>query len=327
MIPSLPRFLRQCLLGCLLLIFCAGCSSLPTFNSSPWELVQLPTTETVLDLSFASPEHGWLSGTRSTLMETFDSGKTWEPRTLDLGETDYRLSSVSFYGNEGWVAGAPSILLHTEDGGQSWARVPLSAKLPGLPAKIVAVAPHSAEMTTDVGAIYKTEDNGRHWNALVQEAFGVLRNVNRGEDGTYIAVSSRGSFYSIWHPGDTAWEPHNRNNSRRVQNMGFDPQGHLWMLARGGQIQFSNDNKEWDEPFQPERSFGVGLLDLAYRTPDEAWLAGGIGNLLRSSDGGKTWQRDQAMAKIPSNFYRVFFLSPNQGYVMGQSGMLLRYVG
>jgi photosystem II stability/assembly factor-like uncharacterized protein len=327
MIRSLSKALRQFLIGCALLIFCTSCSYLPSVESSPWELVSLPTNATILDVSFVSKDHGWLTGTRSTLMETFDGGKTWEPRTLELGDTDHRFDSVSFAGDEGWVTGEPSILLHTKDGGKSWARVPLSSKLPGNPAMIVATAPGAAEMTTDVGAIYQTTDDGRHWSAMVQEAFGVLRNVSRGPDGTYIAVSSRGSFYSIWHPGDASWDPHNRNSSRRVQNMGFNPQGHLWMLARGGQIQFSNDANEWDEPLTPDRSVSVGLLDLAYRTPDELWVSGGSGNLLCSFDGGKTWQKDRTTENLPSNLYRVLFLSPEQGFVIGQSGALLRYVG
>lgn len=324
---SLHKILRSLGIGLVVLTFCAACSFLPSLEASPWQQVALPTDATVLDLSFSAPEHGWLVGNRSTLMETFDGGQTWTPRQLELGDTSYRFNSISFDGDEGWIAGEPSILLHTEDGGQSWSNVPLSAKLPGKPAKIVANGANSAEMTTDVGAIYRTEDGGRHWSAMVQEAFGVLRNVNRSPDGSYVAVSSRGSFYSIWKPGETAWEPHNRNSSRRVQNMGFAPDGHLWMLARGGQIQFSNDSNEWDDPITPDRSVSVGLLDLAYRTPDELWVAGGSGNLLCSFDGGVTWQKDRSANDLASNLYRVVFQSPDQGFVLGQSGVLLRYVG
>jgi photosystem II stability/assembly factor-like uncharacterized protein len=327
MMNSLPKFFRQLLVGCAFLILCTSCGFMTSLEKSPWEVVQLPTEATVLDISFVSKDHGWLTGARSTLMETLDGGKTWEPRTLDLGDTVYRFDSISFSGDEGWIVGAPSILLHTENAGQSWSRIPLSAKLPGNPLMVIASGPHTAEMTTNVGAIYKTEDDGRNWNATVQEAFGVLRSVNRSPDGKYVAVSSRGSFYSIWNPGEASWDPHNRNNSRRVQNMGFDPQGHLWMLARGGQIQFSNDSNEWDEAVTPDRSVSVGLLDLAFRTPEEIWVAGGSGNLLCSLDGGKSWLKDRSTADIPSNFYRVLFQSPEQGFVLGQSGTLLRYVG
>jgi photosystem II stability/assembly factor-like uncharacterized protein len=327
MMLSFQKILKPLLVSLIALVFCTSCKFIASVESSPWELVSLPTNATVLDLSFVSKDHGWLTGNRSTLMETLDGGKTWEPRTLELGDTAYRFNSISFSGDEGWVAGEPSILLHTEDAGQSWSSVPLSAKLPGKPAKIVAVGLHTAEMTTDVGAIYKTEDSGRHWTATVQEAFGVLRNVNRSSDGSYVAVSSRGSFYSIWKPGEVSWEPHNRNSSRRVQNMGFSPDGKLWMLARGGQIQFSNDSNEWNEPLTPDYSVSVGLLDLAYRTPEELWVSGGSGNLMCSFDGGKTWQKDRSTNKLATNLYRVMFQSPDQGFVIGQSGILLRYVG
>jgi photosystem II stability/assembly factor-like uncharacterized protein len=51
--------------------------------------------------------------------------------------------------------------------------------------------------------------------------------------------------------------------------MGFGKDGRLWVLARGGQLQFSSseDLEAWDEPQNPEFSTSWGLLDLAYRTP------------------------------------------------------------
>ena len=264
-----------------------------------------------------------------TLLETTDGGKTWQPKNLNLGDQNYLFSAVSFSGKEGWIIGEPSILLHTNDSGNSWSRILLSEKLPGNPNTIVALGPHSAEMTTDVGAIYRTTDGGKNWKAMVQEAVGVLRNIARSPDGKYIAVSARGNFYSTWEPGQSAWQGHNRISSRRVQNMGFGKDGRIWMLARGGQVQFTKaDNpEEWDEGEYPEFSTSWGLLDLAYRTPNEIWIGGGSGNLLCSLDGGKTWQKDRGIENTPSNFYKIVFLSPEQGFIIGQGGTLLRYQG
>ena len=164
---------------------------------------------------------------------------------------------------------------------------------------------------------------------MVQEAVGVLRNIARSSDGKYLAVSAKGNFYSTWEPGQNAWEGHNRNSSRRVQNMGYGKDGRLWMLARGGQIQFTNpsNTNEWEEPQNPEVSTSWGLLDLAYRTPNEIWITGGSGNLLCSLDGGKTWQKDREVENVPSNLYKIVFLAPEQGFIIGQRGVLLRYQG
>ncbi|NJN88705.1 MAG: photosynthesis system II assembly factor Ycf48 [Leptolyngbyaceae cyanobacterium SL_7_1] len=322
------KFFKQ--IGLLLVVglLCSSCTKvfLPTLESNPWQVVPLPTAVTLSDVAFVNADHGWLVGKDSTLLETFDSGKTWQPRTLDLDQQSYTFNSVSFSGEEGWVAGQPSILLHTTDGGKSWSNVPLSDKLPGSPRLITALGTKAAELTTDIGAIYRTQDAGRTWQALVQQAVGVVRNITRSSDGKYVAVSSRGNFYSTWQPGQDAWEQFNRTSSRRLQSMGYSIDGGLWLLARGGIVQFSTDDlSEWGEPITPEFATSWGLLDLAYRTPTEVWVAGGSGNLLCSLDGGKTWLKDKAVENVPANFYKVVFITPEQGFVLGQDGALLRY--
>ena len=97
---------------------------------------------------------GFLLGTRQTLLETKDGGKSWEPRRVAAAQDEgfnYRFNSVSFNGNEGWIVGRPAILLHTTDCCTNWERVPLSAKLPGNPILVHALPGKAgqAEMTTD----------------------------------------------------------------------------------------------------------------------------------------------------------------------------------
>lgn len=325
---SLLRSLQK--LGVLLavVLLCVACSKVPTISQNPWEIVPISTESNLSDVAFTGDKnHGWIVGSNTTLLESTDGGETWQPKVLDLGEQKYRFNSVSFSGEEGWIAGQPSLLLHTTDEGKTWSRITLSEKLPGNPNTVVALGSNSAEMTTDVGAIYRTTDGGKTWKAMVEEAVGVVRNMSRSDDGKYVAVSSRGNFYSTWEPGQNAWTQHNRNSSRRVQNMGFTKDGRLWMLARGGQLQFTDpeDPELWLDAEYPEFSTSWGLLDVAYRTPEEVWVAGGSGNLLRSLDGGKTWEKDRQVEDVPSNLYRIVFLSPEQGFIIGQNGTVLRY--
>jgi photosystem II stability/assembly factor-like uncharacterized protein len=324
----LTQGLKRILLLLGVIVFCVGCSKVPSLSYNPWQLVQLPNEVNLQDITFTDDQlHGWLVGSGGAIFETTDGGQTWKEKQLALEEVNPLLRSVSFKDREGWIVGEPSIVLHSTDGGQSWSRIPLSAKLPGVPSNIVALGPNSAEMATNVGAIYQTSDGGKTWKALVQEAVGMVRNISRSTDGQYVAVSSRGNFYSTWAPGQDAWVPHNRNSSRRVQNMGFSPDGKLWMLARGGQIQFTTpeDRESWEDPIYPEFSTSWGLLDMAYRTPDEVWVTGGGGQLLLSADGGQTWQKDRDVENVPSNFNKIVFLSPQKGFIIGQRGILLRY--
>ncbi|MEO0353159.1 MAG: photosynthesis system II assembly factor Ycf48 [Cyanobacteria bacterium P01_A01_bin.15] len=314
-------------------ILTVGCTKffLPSLGANPWQMVALETDATFSDIAFAADaDHGWLVGSRSALFETTDGGQTWEQKVLDLGEQRYTFTSVSFAGDEGWVAGLPSLLLHTTDGGSSWANVPLSAQLPGSPLLVTALDQGSVELATDVGAIYSTQDSGRHWTAMVQAAVGVVRNMTRSGDGRYVAVSSRGNFYSTWEPGQESWQPHNRENSKRLQNMGFTRDGNLWLIARGGQMQFGEPEanyEAWGEPVRPEIGTSWGFLDVGYRTDEELWVSGGSGTLLMSPDGGETWLKDEPAGDVPSNLYRIKFFGGDQGFILGQRGYLLRYEG
>lgn len=329
---SILKPLRQAVVLFAVILFCSGCGNayLDSLENPPWEVVTLPVESTMLDVGFIDNQHGWMVGKQTTLLETLDGGRTWEPVALNLDDEQvYNLNSVSFDGSDGWIVGEPSLLLHTKDGGQSWSRVPLSDKLPGVTSTITALGPDQAEMTTDVGAIYRTEDGGYHWKAMVAQAVGVYRNISRSPNGEYVTVSARGNFYSTWKPGQAAWEQHNRESSRRLQNMGFGRDGRLWLLARGGLVRFSESDtlEDWSEAIAPEFSTSWGLLDLAYRTPGEIWISGGSGNLLRSTDGGKTWLKDRAVENVPSNLYKIVFLNPEQGFILGQGNTLLRYAG
>ncbi|QHO55639.1 Photosystem II stability/assembly factor [Arachis hypogaea] len=237
---------------------------------SEWERVYLPIDPGVvlLDIAFVpdDPNHGFLLGTRQTIMETKDGGNTWAPRSIPSAEDEdfnYRFNSISFKGKEGWIVGKPAILLYTSDAGESWERIPLSAQLPGDMVYIKATGEKSAEMVTDEGAIYVTSNRGYNWKAAVQETVsatlnrtvssgisgasyytGTFNTVNRSPDGRYVAVSSRGS-----------------------------------------------------------------------------------GILLRTTNGGKSWIRDKAADNIAANLYSVKFLDDKKGFVLGNDGVLLRYLG
>ncbi|KAJ0966842.1 hypothetical protein J5N97_023759 [Dioscorea zingiberensis] len=104
--------------------------------------------------------------------------------------------------------------------------------------------------------------------------------------------------------------------------------GGLWLLVLDGGL-FLSKGTGISEDFEeiPVQSCGFRILDVGYLSQDEAWASGGCGILLRTSNGGKTWTRGKAADNIAANLYSVKFIDDNKGFVLGNDGVLLRYVG
>jgi photosystem II stability/assembly factor-like uncharacterized protein len=309
-----------------------GCvtTGLPVAASSPWQPVPLETSSNPLDVAFSDADHGFLVGSNRLIMETSDGGASWQERALDLPEEEnFRLISIDFRGQEGWIVGQPGLLLHSTDGGQQWSRLFLDTKLPGEPYHITALGPNQAELATNVGAIYSTRDAGASWQALVSDAAGAVRDLRRDPQGRYVSVSGLGNFFATWDPGQPTWQVHQRVSSQRLQSMGFQPNGELWMLARGAQLRFNSepgDAEAWGKAIIPITN-GYGYLDMAWDPRGAIWTGGGSGTLLVSADGGGSWRKDPTGASQPTNFTRIVFKGDGKGFVLGERGSLLRWVG
>jgi len=324
--------LLSSLTALLVAIVLTGCvsTSLPTAQASPWEAVDIHTKSNPLDLAFTNGQHGFLVGSNRLILETNDAGASWTEMALDLPEEEnFRLISVDFSGDEGWIVGQPGLLLHSEDAGQNWSRLFLDTKLPGEPYMVTALGRNSAELATNVGAVYRTNDAGSSWQAQVEDAAGAVRDLRRSPEGNYISVSSLGNFFATWNQGEARWTPHQRESSQRLQAMGFQPNGNLWMVARGAQLRFNDDAAnpdEWSKPVVPITN-GYGYLDMAWDPSGAIWAGGGSGTLLVSQDEGKTWQKDPVGEKQPTNFSHIAFFPDGKGFVLGERGSLLRWIG
>jgi photosystem II stability/assembly factor-like uncharacterized protein len=117
---------------------------------------------------------GFLLGTRQTLLETKDGGRTWAPRSIPSAEDEdfnYRFNSISFKGKEGWIVGKPAILLYTPDAGESWERIPLSAELPGDMVYMLHSNPMLVSTTTTTNTINIISSSWRSSGRLVAVVF------------------------------------------------------------------------------------------------------------------------------------------------------------
>ena len=327
------------LLSFLLCFTLTSCSStgVKANESSPWETIQFEDQANALDVDFINDKKGFLVGSNRLIMETNDGGSTWEKRSLDISsEENFRLLDIDFKGDEGWLIGQPSLVMHTLDSGKNWTRLSLGNKLPGQPFLVTTVDNGRAELATTAGAIYETSDSGESWDAKVTDASGSggVRDLRRTNDGDYVSVSSLGNFFSTLDNESDTWVAHQRASSKRVQSIGFNPDGNLWMLSRGAEIRFNNDSEDlesWTKPIIPILN-GYNYLDLGWDPQGNIWAGGGNGTLIVSEDKGKTWNSDPVASALPTNYIKIVFLDKDglgakKGFILGERGYILKWRG
>ena len=319
--------------------FLISCSStgLKMSESSPWKTIQFEDQYNALDIDFIDNDNGFLVGSNRLIMETNDGGSSWEKRSLEISsEENFRLLDIDFNGEEGWLIGQPSLVMHTIDSGKNWTRLSLGNKLPGQPFLVTTVDKGSAELATTAGAIYETSNSGESWDAKVVDASGSggVRDLRRTTTGDYVSVSSLGNFFSTLESDSDTWVAHQRASSKRVQSIGFNPNGNLWMLSRGAEIRFNEDNNDlesWTKPIIPILN-GYNYLDMGWDPKGEIWAGGGNGTLIVSKDEGKTWKSDPVASSLPTNYIKIVFLDKEEldnpkGFILGERGYILKWNG
>jgi len=107
----------------------------------------------------------------------------------------------------------------------------------------------------------------------------------------------------------------------------------VWMSLNGGALASTGDPKYRDMTVESKELFktaeirtgGIGIIDIAFRSPTEAWAVGGSGVIYYTKDGGEKWQFDISGNELPCNLYNVkFFNNGKLGFMIGSAGILLR---
>lgn len=221
---------------------------------------------------------GFAVGDRSTIVKTTDGGKTWVAETLtpvppegaDPNDPDQMLAmqdpvlyDLHFLNeNVGWVVGEFGRILHTTDGGASWheQQTSLMGEATGIvdPMDIptfFGVHPLSEReviVTGLEGRIARTTDGGATW------AFEPMKLAYPIVDPLYDAVvTADGTGWAVGAAGEVV--------TRK-------PGAETWSRAELGM------------------SLHTWIRSVDFADPQHGWLVGGYGNVLYTSDGGKSWR-------------------------------------
>lgn len=286
-----------------------------------WEYGRTPTTASLYDVAFADELNGWAVGSEGTLLRTTDGGRSWTALQVDVLDPmdgsprrlDANLFGVSAVSpTEAWAVGDFGMVLHTLDG-VSWSQVTIPPEAfadENIPERIFnAVVFEDREhgwIAGEFGTTLRTSDAGETWQGE-REFEGAINDlylfdiapngagwaVAGGVGGAAIGSNDGGSHWSALSVPTTAGL------------FGAATAGERGLLVgdRGVLLLTRDGGTTWLEPDHP-RSFNW-LRGVAFGDETFALAAGEGGLILRSVDGGDSWQRVMGHAPPPTSAVSV----------------------
>jgi photosystem II stability/assembly factor-like uncharacterized protein len=249
-----------------------------------WQKIPVSTTASFRGLSVVNANIVWASGTEGTVIRSLDAGKSWAVTTVPGAEKlDFRGIKAFDANTAVIISSGPAEkeqakIFRTTDGGKNWKQV-FEEKSTGVFFDAIAFwdQQHGIVLSDPVEgkfALFTTEDGGVNWKqlspanlpaALPKEGAFAAGNsclVVLGTSNVWFATGGA-SVARVFHSGD-------RGKTRQVA----------------------------ETPMHPANA-SSGIFSLAFKDEKNGIAAGGdyqkpegsdLPNVMRTKDGGKTWQ-------------------------------------
>jgi photosystem II stability/assembly factor-like uncharacterized protein len=289
---------------------------LPLSSQTAWQPQTSGVTKDLYGLNFIDSQTGWVVGTSGTILKTTDGGNSWQ--SLSSGVTS-ALAGIHFLNsNLGWVVGDLGKILKTTDGGNTWSTQSLGITVSGDLRDVFFINSSTGFIAGTYG-VYKTTNGGTTWalshtsnSSQINDVFfkdanngwsvglnGKIRNtVDGGTSWTQVNPSLNSDFYAVHATGTAVFTGGFKNEIIRISP---------------------------SSSASPTTSLGGNVHDICFVGDNNGWLCGDYGKIYTTSDGGNTWN---ASPSGSTKYLRgIQFTSSNQGWAVGYSGTILKYVG
>ena len=299
---------------------------LRTFDGGQnWENIStgLSTADWLTEGIFTDINHGWAVGgdliaTHGTIYKSVDGGYTWDTALI----TSKYLTSISFPSQDtGYVCGYNGLMKKTTDGGQTWIDCPT-----GFTTSYGHVGFSDGRHGIAVGMqmqnnLIRTSDGGITWSvSTIGPAFSGLQKVFPVNDYISFICGTNGLMMKTIDQG-FSWTELCTGSHATIYDICFaDPQNG-WAAGFGSPSRLthsSNGGITWEESFNPIFDKLSTIRSIRFGDPLNGLIVGDGGPVLRTVDGGQTW--DTVHNPAPGIIRKIGYFNPTHPVAIGYYG-------
>ena len=275
-------------------------------------------------------------GDIGTVIKTTDGGQNWSV-THYCGGITSDLYAIFFIDQDiGWAAGEQGKVLKTTNGGLGWSVMTVmdSLAINGLyfhDSQNGWAAGTKVELGAEKGVILKTTDGGATWTPNENTRAKTLNNIRFFNDNVGWAVGSRNQgeedIILRTEDGGATWQPNYSGNTSELYCACFVDSLHGWAVGKGttssSVIIHTNDSGvNWTAQNQPGSD--KVLWAIAFRDQNLGWAVGASGLVLKTVNGGVTWDKDGVTIQASRNLNALGFTNSQMVMSVGNAGIIVR---
>lgn len=280
-------------------------------------------------VNFSDSMHGWIGGSKGTLLFTEDGGTTWRAAAKFTSDNIRKIHFVNRL--EGWAlcerdvyslgSDSPSYVMQTVDGGKTWHKVDFKDSNRRRITKIVFSGSGNGIAVGEMGTLYGLEENRVTWEKLASPTSYLMLDGAFGDQFNGAIVGGGGTILFTEDAGAT-WSRAALSESSRsmLRSVFFVDSRRGWATGSNGRIyQTINGGRYW----RRQRSgTAADLNDVHFIDKARGWAIGEQGILLKSNSGGNVWR--YVDSKSRNNLEDISF-NGETGWIVGFGGTLLKY--